>query len=165
MTLTKPTLFRLLCLHSTGSAITGPVAKECADLWPRIASNASTIAWDAHLIVNLPNTRPQDQNPQHCNQKLIIPMKNCKVLSSDWTYEVYKVINDYFATNFLTPSSFLYWELSVLCWNCHNISEVEPCYKEKCLTNSQDNMVVLPLSQLLYYSFLALIKQVFDVQR
>merc|ERR1712098_535629 len=23
-----------------GSAITGPVAKECADLWPRIASNA-----------------------------------------------------------------------------------------------------------------------------
>ena len=28
-----------------GSAITGPVAKECADLWPRIASNASSIAW------------------------------------------------------------------------------------------------------------------------
>ena len=27
-----------------GSAITGPVAKECADLWPRIASNASCIA-------------------------------------------------------------------------------------------------------------------------
>merc|ERR1712070_1174991 len=26
-----------------GSAITGPVAKECADLWPRIASNAGTI--------------------------------------------------------------------------------------------------------------------------
>merc|ERR1711918_113545 len=26
-----------------GSAVTGPVAKECADLWPRIASNASTI--------------------------------------------------------------------------------------------------------------------------
>ncbi|PRP85958.1 hypothetical protein PROFUN_06080 [Planoprotostelium fungivorum] len=26
-----------------GSAITGPVGKECADLWPRIASNASTI--------------------------------------------------------------------------------------------------------------------------
>merc|ERR1712226_655807 len=26
-----------------GSAITGPVAKECADLWPRIASNASSI--------------------------------------------------------------------------------------------------------------------------
>merc|ERR1711890_32832 len=25
------------------SAITGPVAKECADLWPRIASNASSI--------------------------------------------------------------------------------------------------------------------------
>ncbi len=23
-----------------GSAITGPVAKECADIWPRIASNA-----------------------------------------------------------------------------------------------------------------------------
>lgn len=26
-----------------GSAITGPVAKECADLWPRIASNSGTI--------------------------------------------------------------------------------------------------------------------------
>ena len=26
-----------------GSAITGPVAKECAELWPRIASNASSI--------------------------------------------------------------------------------------------------------------------------
>merc|ERR1712004_574575 len=27
-----------------GSAITGPVAKECAELWPRIASNASSVA-------------------------------------------------------------------------------------------------------------------------
>merc|ERR1712025_25578 len=27
-----------------GSAVTGPVAKECADLWPRISSNAGTIA-------------------------------------------------------------------------------------------------------------------------
>lgn len=26
-----------------GSAITGPVAKECADLWPRVASNAGTV--------------------------------------------------------------------------------------------------------------------------
>lgn len=26
-----------------GSAITGPVAKECADLWPRIASAAPSI--------------------------------------------------------------------------------------------------------------------------
>merc|ERR1719282_2017146 len=26
-----------------GSAITGPVSKECADIWPRIASNAGTI--------------------------------------------------------------------------------------------------------------------------
>jgi len=26
-----------------GSAITGPVAKECADLWPRIASASGTI--------------------------------------------------------------------------------------------------------------------------
>jgi len=26
-----------------GSAITGPVAKECAELWPRVASAASTI--------------------------------------------------------------------------------------------------------------------------
>merc|ERR1712179_379363 len=27
-----------------GSAVTGPVAKECADLWPRIASNSSSIS-------------------------------------------------------------------------------------------------------------------------
>ena len=27
-----------------GSTVTGPVAKECADLWPRIASNAPSIA-------------------------------------------------------------------------------------------------------------------------
>ncbi|KAJ6642142.1 60S ribosomal protein L23, partial [Pseudolycoriella hygida] len=27
-----------------GTAITGPVAKECADLWPRSASNSSSIA-------------------------------------------------------------------------------------------------------------------------
>ena len=27
-----------------GSAITGPIAKECADLWPGIASNASSTA-------------------------------------------------------------------------------------------------------------------------
>merc|ERR1712183_1221312 len=27
-----------------GSAVTGPVAKECAELWPRIASNAACIA-------------------------------------------------------------------------------------------------------------------------
>jgi len=26
-----------------GSAISGPVAKECADLWPRIATNAGSI--------------------------------------------------------------------------------------------------------------------------
>lgn len=26
-----------------GSAVAGPVAKECADLWPRIASNAGSI--------------------------------------------------------------------------------------------------------------------------
>ena len=30
-------------LRSAGSAITGPVAKECADLWPRIASAANSI--------------------------------------------------------------------------------------------------------------------------
>ncbi|KAK5820102.1 hypothetical protein PVK06_025148 [Gossypium arboreum] len=30
-----------------GSAITGPIGKECADLWPRIASaaNAFNIIW------------------------------------------------------------------------------------------------------------------------
>ncbi|XP_036123350.1 60S ribosomal protein L23-like [Molossus molossus] len=34
-----------------GSAITGPVAKECADLWPRIASNAGSIAWVSSVFV------------------------------------------------------------------------------------------------------------------
>jgi len=29
--------------ETKGSAITGPVAKECSDLWPKIASNAGTI--------------------------------------------------------------------------------------------------------------------------
>jgi hypothetical protein len=32
-----------------GSAISGPVAKECADLWPRIASNAGAGACDSTL--------------------------------------------------------------------------------------------------------------------
>ncbi|KAI0981985.1 hypothetical protein GJ496_003047 [Pomphorhynchus laevis] len=27
-----------------GSAITGPVAKECADLWPKVVSNAQSVA-------------------------------------------------------------------------------------------------------------------------
>ena len=36
------------CCHRSvvavaGSAITGPVSKECAELWPRVASNASAI--------------------------------------------------------------------------------------------------------------------------
>jgi ribosomal protein L14 len=31
------------CAPIPGSAITGPVAKECADMWPRIASAASSI--------------------------------------------------------------------------------------------------------------------------
>ena len=26
-----------------GSAITGPVAKECADLWPRVAASAGAV--------------------------------------------------------------------------------------------------------------------------
>ena len=28
-----------------GSAATGPIAKECADLWPRIAAKAQSIVW------------------------------------------------------------------------------------------------------------------------
>ena len=28
-----------------GSAITGPVGKECADVWPKIASNAGSVIW------------------------------------------------------------------------------------------------------------------------
>ncbi|CAG5124418.1 unnamed protein product [Candidula unifasciata] len=36
----KDGLFLYFQDNEGGSAITGPVAKECADLWPRIASNA-----------------------------------------------------------------------------------------------------------------------------
>lgn len=46
----------LVTLHCyvSGSAITGPVAKECADLWPRIASNAGSIQWSIDwLLVEL----------------------------------------------------------------------------------------------------------------
>ena len=32
-----------LTSYFAGSAITGPIAKECADLWPRIASAANAI--------------------------------------------------------------------------------------------------------------------------
>ena len=28
-----------------GSQITGPVAKECADIWPKVASNAGSVVW------------------------------------------------------------------------------------------------------------------------
>ena len=36
------TLFDQILFFS-GSAITGPIGKECADLWPRIASAANAI--------------------------------------------------------------------------------------------------------------------------
>ena len=32
-----------------GSAATGPIAKECADLWPRIAAKAQSIVWGLSL--------------------------------------------------------------------------------------------------------------------
>ena len=35
--------FLMAIVRCAGSAITGPVAKECADLWPRIASAANSI--------------------------------------------------------------------------------------------------------------------------
>ena len=34
-----------------GSAITGPDAKECADLWPKIASSTDSIAWFFSVFV------------------------------------------------------------------------------------------------------------------
>ena len=34
-----------------GSGITGPVAKECAELWPRIAANAGSICWEANPAI------------------------------------------------------------------------------------------------------------------
>lgn len=35
--------YLILILVFLGSAITGPIGKECADLWPRIASAANAI--------------------------------------------------------------------------------------------------------------------------
>lgn len=35
--------FHHVFIHFIGSAITGPVAKECADAWPRVAANASAV--------------------------------------------------------------------------------------------------------------------------
>lgn len=35
--------FILTQSYLSGSAITGPIGKECADLWPRIASAANAI--------------------------------------------------------------------------------------------------------------------------
>merc|ERR1712224_277332 len=35
-----------------GSAITGPVAKECAELWPRIAGNAGSIVYYNNIKSN-----------------------------------------------------------------------------------------------------------------
>lgn len=40
--------YLIICVYlqgeMKGSAITGPVSKECAELWPRIASHAGSIA-------------------------------------------------------------------------------------------------------------------------
>lgn len=36
-------VFDGVSLVIVGSAITGPIGKECADLWPRIASAANAI--------------------------------------------------------------------------------------------------------------------------
>ncbi|KAL3724674.1 hypothetical protein ACJRO7_029785 [Eucalyptus globulus] len=35
--------FEVIAFQLVGSAITGPIGKECADLWPRIASAANAI--------------------------------------------------------------------------------------------------------------------------
>ncbi|PNX77474.1 60S ribosomal protein l23-like, partial [Trifolium pratense] len=40
---TTPVLFVRLLHSYLWSAITGPIGKECADLWPRIASAANAI--------------------------------------------------------------------------------------------------------------------------
>lgn len=36
-------LLTIFVFDDSGSAITGPIGKECADLWPRIASAANAI--------------------------------------------------------------------------------------------------------------------------
>merc|ERR1712072_1489497 len=36
-----------------GSAILGPVARECADLWPRIASNAGSVHYNNNNLIFL----------------------------------------------------------------------------------------------------------------
>ena len=33
-----------------GSAITGPVGKECADIWPKVAAAAGSVFWAVYLL-------------------------------------------------------------------------------------------------------------------
>lgn len=40
---TQQSWLMIILYLSVGSAITGPIGKECADLWPRIASAANAI--------------------------------------------------------------------------------------------------------------------------
>ena len=64
-----------------GSAITGPVAKECADLWPRIASNASSIAWLSWLF----------SNSLHMSQ---FQIKNLEIKFGSWEFSVSFLFGD-----------------------------------------------------------------------
>lgn len=52
------------------SAITGPGAKERADLWPRIASSAGSIARFSGVFVKQANTK---KNKKKKNEKLYPP--------------------------------------------------------------------------------------------
>ena len=45
----RSTISHHLVFPFSGSAITGPIGKECADLWPRIASAANAIVWNQDL--------------------------------------------------------------------------------------------------------------------
>ncbi|WJX52766.1 hypothetical protein P8452_38839 [Trifolium repens] len=43
----------LRCRLIRGSAITGPIGKECGDLWPRIASAANTNWYVTNCVVSM----------------------------------------------------------------------------------------------------------------
>jgi hypothetical protein len=47
-------IFSVSC---AGSAITGPIGKECADLWPRIASAANAIVWGRDSCASLTSVK------------------------------------------------------------------------------------------------------------
>lgn len=62
-----------------GSAITGPVAKERADLWPGLVSNAGSIPWFSSIFVKKKKKNIEMYLPSH-KRRFELFIKICKQL-------------------------------------------------------------------------------------